>query len=395
MEGNIRNNIRHGALQSMALNMFQPFLGIFAIRLGASNTVVALLASLPALTSAAVMIPGAFWLERQPRRKVPTALFTLASRLVLALMALIPLFSKDSRAPLLAALIGLMNLPAAIATVSWQALMAEVFPLASRARIFALRNRYMSIASLIPILGVGYLLDRIRFPLGYQIFFLVALAVSLLEIMFLLRLNEGHAERIRPAARRSLAGIRQAVPFWRFTFVSLIFYFAWQMGWPLFTIYQVRYLGATNLWTALFSISITIAAVISSGWWGKQAERRGVIPPLVLAAGGLALTPIFFVLAKTLWPVIFFNLIIGVFTAGAYLLFFTALLETVPAEDRAAFIAYNNTLVNIAAFLAPLAGSLILDAIGIKGALLVTSGARFAGAAAIGVFLARPLRQPT
>lgn len=43
VERNRHYNILHGAMQSLALNMFQPFLGIFAIRLGGSNTSIALL----------------------------------------------------------------------------------------------------------------------------------------------------------------------------------------------------------------------------------------------------------------------------------------------------------------------------------------------------------------
>lgn len=128
MRDNIRYNNLHGVAQALAVNLFQPFLGIFAIKLGGSNTIVALLSALPALTSAVAMIPGAIWLERLPRRKGPAAVLFLVSRLFLLAIALVPLFSRDARAPLLAALAGLMNLPAAMATVSWTALCGDVFP---------------------------------------------------------------------------------------------------------------------------------------------------------------------------------------------------------------------------------------------------------------------------
>ncbi|MGE5528481.1 MAG: MFS transporter [Patescibacteria group bacterium] len=392
MDRNIRYNNLHGVAQSLALNMFQPFLGIFAIKLGAGNTTVALLSSLPALTSAAVMIPGAYWLERMPRRKGPTAVLFLASRVVLALLALVPLWRPDRRALLLAALIGLMNLPAAVASVSWQALCADIFPLASRAAIFAARNRWMALCGLAPTLAVGFFLDRLRFPLGYQAIFLVALAVSLLEIWFLTRLEEDGAARPAPRSR-SLARIRGESGFWRFTLVSLCFHFPWQMGWPLFTIYQVRYLGATNLWTAIFAVTSTISSVATYGWWGRRAERSGTTRMLVLAAGGLALTPVFFALSSSLYPVALFNLAVGFFAAGANLLFFSGLLEVTPEEDRAAYIAYNNTLVNLSAFAAPLLGGLCASWLGIKAALVVTAVARLCGAAIIARFLALPARQ--
>ena len=393
MERNRHYNILHGAMQSLALNMFQPFLGIFAIRLGGSNTIVALLSALPALTSAATMIPGAFWLARLPRRKGPAAALFLASRLFLLTIALVPLFSRDVRAPLLAALVGLMNLPAAMAMVSWTALCGDAFSPDVRAEIFAERNRWMALCGLLPTIAVGLFLDRVSFPLGYQLIFLLALGVSLVEIWFLQRLIEPPTVRIAAGHRRSLAAIRRETGFWRYTLVSLCFYFPWQMGWPLFTIYQVNHLHANNLWMAIIAVTGALGVWVSSNWWGRKSTQKGNVRLLVLATGGLALSPVFFVLSDALWPVALFNLVMGFFSAGALLLFFNGLLETIPAEDAAAYVAYHNTLVNLSAFMAPLVGTALLGLVSIKGALLINAGARLAGSLAIALWLAAPARQ--
>ena len=88
---NIKINIWHGALQNLANSVFTPFLGIFAIKLGATNSQVALLSSLPALMSVSAMIPGASFIRRFSTKKKITAAFFLANRLFIVAIACVPL----------------------------------------------------------------------------------------------------------------------------------------------------------------------------------------------------------------------------------------------------------------------------------------------------------------
>ena len=55
-------------------------------------------------------------------------------------------------------------------------------------------------------------------------------------------------------------------------------------------------------------------------------------------------------------------------------------------SESTKFIAYNNTLINLSAAIAPFVGNLATDLLGIKGALLTTAAVRAAGAVAFAWF---------
>lgn len=403
---NVKFSNLHGIAQSLVNSIYSPFVGVYAIKLGASNTQVALLSSLPALLSVLTMIPGAAYIRRFSHKKKVTAALFLSNRLFVLFLALVPFLGGGQMAAVLVALVGLMNLPGAIANVSWQALMAELVPLEARGDVFAVRNRLAILASFVPTMVAGYALDLLSFPTGYQLIFALAFVLSLAEIVLFMRLQEdgespapvtsgsrGRASflpfgALSPSAlvglaRAKWAEVRSHSRYLEFTVKSLVYYFGWQMGWPLFTIYYVKVLSANNAWIAAFTVTGSVAQFLSFRWWGRIATQRGNIPVLALATMGMALTPVLVAVSSQLWMVQLFNLSMGFFTAGTVLLLFNALLEVTPAADRASYIAYNNTLVNISAAIAPFAGDFVLELLGIRGALWVTAVMRFAGSVAI------------
>ena len=400
---NIKINIWHGALQNLANSVFTPFLGIFAIKLGATNSQVALLSSLPALMSVAAMIPGASFIRRFSTKKKITAAFFLANRLFILAIACVPLFTGDTRAAVLVALVGLMNLPGAIANVSWQSLMGDIIPPKERGSVFARRNQWSGLVGFLPTLLAGKMLDLLSFPSGYQVMFLVAFCVSLIEIAIFTLIQEGDAkgeskvkeaatlvpDRSQPVRKRFKTEIRTVLAhkqYFRYNLCSVLFHFGWQMGWPLFTIYQVKHLGADNFWMAWFTVSQGIASFLSYRWWGRYADRVGNMRGLVFATLGMAVNPVFYVLSSKLWMIAFFNLSMGFFVAGTVLILFNSLLEVSPKEHRTKFIAYNNTLINLSAAIAPFVGNFAADLLGIKGALLATAAVRAAGAFAFACY---------
>lgn len=440
LDHNIRINIWHGALQNLANSVFTPFLGIFAIKLGATNTQIALLSSLPALMSVAAMIPGASFIRRFNTKKKITAAFFLANRLFIIAIACVPLFTGDSRAAALVALVGLMNLPGAIANVSWQSLMGDIIPSQERGSVFARRNKWSGLVGFLPTLLAGKMLDLLSFPSGYQLMFMVAFCVSLIEIAVFTMIKEGDAKdgiaqkascsspvpasvpltepelALESASASATASMpvpapspistsasRQRKPilenikteirvvlahkqYFRYNLCSVLFHFGWQMGWPLFTIYQVKHLGADNFWMALFAVTQGIASFLSYQWWGHYADRVGNIRGLVLATAGMAINPIFYALSNQLWMIALFSMSMGFFVAGTVLILFNSLLEVSPKEHRTKFIAYNNTLINLSAAIAPFIGNIAADILGIKGALLATAAVRAAGAFAFAWF---------
>ena len=211
LESNIRINTLHGITQVMALNMVQPFVGIFAVKLGATNYQIALLSSAPAVVSLLAMIPGARFIDRYPRKKRVTMAFLMAHRTFFLGLACLPFFSPDRRAAVLVALIALMNFPGAIGNISWQSFISGIIPPQLRPTAFAQRNRMMNLIGTLVVLLAGRMLDIISFPLGYQIAFVIAFGLALLERQMLAQVDEEHGVALSssPAAAPARPGRRE------------------------------------------------------------------------------------------------------------------------------------------------------------------------------------------
>ncbi|MHB0885711.1 MAG: MFS transporter [Bacillota bacterium] len=385
LERNIWTNTAHGIFSVAAANMIQPFISIFAIRAGATNFQVAMLSTAPALISLLTMIPGAALVDRRTDKKRLTALFFLAHRFFYFLIALIPFFTVDHRAGVLVVAVALMNLPGSVSNVAWQGFIAAIIPPDRRPSAFAQRNLWMNVAGTVMVLIVGPAIDIIGYPFGYQVVFALAFLLALVEIWVFRRLEEepspaGAGRRAPSLSLRNLARDIAAEPrFVRYTLASFGFYLAWQSAWPLFSLYQVRVLGADNTWVSILNLANTGGAIFGYGWWARYAERNGNLKALFVASAGIFIVPAVYAFSNSLYHVAFWNLATGLIFSGVTLTLFNTLLEMTPDDRKTTYIAYYNTAVTVAAVLAPLVGVALLDLLGFMWAFLATALLRIIG----------------
>ena len=407
-ERNIRYNVQHGVASVLPANLAVPFFGILALKMGASNFQIALLSSAPAIMSLLVMIPGAIYVDRFSLKKRVTTMFFWANRVFYLLLACVPFFTEDRRAAALVVAVALMNLPGAIGNVAWQSFISRVIPSSRRAQAFAHRNRWMNVVGTVAVVIAGRALDIMRFPLGYQVMFLVAFVAAMVEIRIFQRIEEpeappggnsgaatsagsGTPSRAGPnGLRRRLIDLPGSVRwawrdilshprFVRFTLAAVVFYFMWQIAWPLFTLYQVKELGANNLWVSLLTLANSSGALFGYGLWAKVADRRGHLGSLCLASTGMFLVPLFYALLHSLVALAILNLAVGVIFSGVILGLFNALLESVPEERTTTYIAYYNTAITLTTVFAPLVGVGLLKLTGFFWAFLICAVGRVLG----------------
>lgn len=391
LERNIRLNIYHGVLNMTALNMVQPFISIFAMKLAATDSQVALLSSAPAVVSLLAMIPGGKYADAQPQKKRITAVFFLMHRMFWLLMAMIPFFSQDLRPTLLVGIVALMNLPGAMGNVAWQGFIGGVVPQSRRADAFAARSRAMNIAGTAMVLIVGRLLDMMSFPLGYQIVFCSAFAMALVEIWVFSRIEEEAAPDARRVSgpefwrgfgRSFIADVKEMAKnnrFLRYTAASIFFYFAWQAPWPLFSIYQFRVLNANNMWISILNLTNTGGSLVGYGFWARYMNRHGTFKTLFASTVGIFVVPLAYAFSTDLYMIAFFNLVTGAIFSGVNLALFNALLEVVPESRRTTYIAYYTTVVNFATIFAPITGVAIYKLVGFRWAFIITAALRLLG----------------
>ncbi|MGE5653238.1 MAG: MFS transporter, partial [Bacillota bacterium] len=336
------------------------------------------------------MIPGARYIDRQPRKKAITGRILLAHRFFFLLVAMIPFFTQDYRASLFVAAVALMNLPGAIGNVAWQSFISKVIPPDRRANAFASRNRMMNIVGTAVTLITGRALDIMSFPVGYQVVFALAFVMAIAEIWVFNRIDEGDTT-VAPAPTRKAsdglaAGIGNALReigqqrrFLRFILASLFFHFTWQIPWPLFTLYQVGELHANNTWVSALSLINTGGSLMGYGFWARYSEKRGNLQTLFASSIWIFLVPLAYAFSRSLYTIAAFNLVTGMIFSGVNLALFNALLEVTPEENKTSYIAYHNTATSLSAVFAPMVGVALRNMWGFQIAFVICAAMRFTG----------------
>jgi MFS family permease len=366
------------------------FVSVFAIRLGASNTLVGMLVSLPALINIFWLIPSARIIERQ-RRRLPIIVLTgFLQRLGYLLIALMPFVLHVHRPEALVALVALITFPTAMASVAFTSLIADVVPTDKRAQVFSIRNVLVSTVSTITVLISGKLLDLLPFPFNYQLLFGAGFAASLVSLYYVSRIQVADAvvakQQLRRKTllatrlRRIVKQIMNQRDFVSFSASAFVFHWGIYLPSALYAIYRVRNLAASDTWIGLLAMVQNAVTIVTYFYWGRVVSRKGNRLVLLISSLGLILFPVLTGLSPRIEPLLLVSVIGGIFGAGFNLSFFNTLLEVCPQERRPSYVALNTTLINVAAFLAPLLGTSLANLLDIRIALLIAGGVRLVGA---------------
>ncbi len=366
------------------------FLAVFVIRLGGSDTHVGLLSSLPALITIFASLPGSRLVEREKKPLSVLLISAFLHRSGYLAIALVPFFLATNRADAIVVLVALLTIPVATANIAFTTMFGKAVAPENRARVVAVRNVWVGITSTLTAFFGGKFLDQVLFPINYQILFLIAFAGSMLSQYYLARIRlpaetstvSARARSATGGARAFLATLRGNRKYTRFAFASFIFHWGLFFPVPLYSIYWVRVLEASDGWIGAFSMVASATTIVFYPLWSRMTTRRGNHPAIVLATAGLALYPLMTAFSPNVEWILFVSFVGGVFTAGYGLGFFNGLLEVCPEQNRARYIAVYNVLVNIAAFVAPILATSLTLIFGIHAMLLLGATLRALGALA-------------
>ncbi len=387
---NIRLNTLNGTLQSVSLNLYNPFLGIDIIRLGGTGWEVGLLSALPPLGQTLSTIAGARWLGGRANPKRAGALTFAAARLLLLGLAAIHLGIRGGTAagswrPLaLVSLVALISLPGAVGNLSWQAVLTGLLRPSSRASALAIRGVLASLAGVVVPLAAGWWARSDSGVGAYPWLYCLAALVGLAEaaVFWSMRGNPPVATRrepILPAARRLWAD----GPYRAYTLCCLPFYLGWLMAWPLFTTYQVRVAHATNLWMAGFTAVNSLAAAVGSALWARFGNRAGARLALPVACLLLTVVPLQYVFAPGLWGIALSNVLGGLFGSGVNLFLLVRLMEVAPVEDRVVAMGVASTVLGAVGVAGPMLGIALAHVLPMPGTFWVPTLLRASGGVAL------------
>lgn len=389
----VKFNVYNGIFLAIATNLVNPYYAKFAQRLGASDYHLAFLNSGPAFVSIFALIPGALIIEALGRKQHTTSIFMLIHKLFFLMLAIVPWLSGVSKPGVFVALVALMNFPGAIYSTGYQSSVGDLFPAKERYDAMSLRNRYADLFRLIITFLSGFALTTVSQNNGhtlimYQVFFVIAFIFGCFEVYtyyaFENLSKHSSGKRITITAfyhtlKSGVAYVIQNSEFKLFFICSLIFHFGWQMGWPLFNIYMLQTLSASEGWLSAVSIASALSSILTVTYWGKFAQKHGNTIAIIIATFGMSITPFLYVVSESLAMLVVFNVLIGISITGTTLVLFNMLLDVTPSSNRTTIISIYNTLIAVSATIAPIIGVAIKDAKGLSFALITVGLLRLLG----------------
>ena len=378
-----------GVLSGSTVN----FLNIYATRLGATGFQIGLIGAMAAIVNLFLAIPAGRWLEK---RHIGTAMFwtSVYYRIGFLGFILLPwLFNEAGQIIAIIVLTFVMAIPLTPLGVGFNALFAEAVPTEYRAHVAGIRNVMLAITFMVTSLISGYILDRVAFPIGYQIVFaigFVGAAMSSYHLYFIIPLGR---EKTSVPAQPTADSTSQAdaprkpasllrLDIWNTPYRNILlglfgYHFAQYLALPIFPLFNVRELNLNDnqigIGTALFYLTVFLGSTqlrkVVHRIGNKRATGWGVL--------GMALYPIFIAFSQNAWHFYAVSIIGGFiwsFAGGSYANY---MLEHIPAHDRPPHLAWYNIMLNLAVLVGSLGGPAIADQLGLFGALILFGILRF------------------
>ncbi len=363
------------------------FLPVFLARLGASPTLISWLTSAPALMAVFLLIPGAMVSERQAnqvRVRVTFSVFILATYL---LCALAPFVVPAAHLPVvLVALWTVRTLADTLALPAWTSVVAAAVSPARRARLNGTRWAIMSLVSAMSSAFFGWLLERVAFPLNYQLVFAISFVLAGLDPLFFSRIRVPHLERPVLESRNVLRRFSEYLsPVMRHRLflatlgATILYRVALNMPVPLFSLFWVNRLQASDMLIGLRGTVGYGALVVGYTFWGRSANRLGRRKLLYLSCLGLATYPLLTALSPSAIWLLPAALIWGFTLSGVDVGLFELMLSSCPRDRRPLFAAVWNIVANTAIFLGPLLGAALSNVVGLGTALIIAAALQVVG----------------
>jgi hypothetical protein len=360
-----------------------PFLPVLLTRLGASTLEISLLTFMPALTGVLLAIPLGNFLESR-KNIIPWFSFArLGVLLSYGFTGMLVFLLPEASAILgILGLWAIATVPQTILAICFSVVMNKVAGSQGRFELMSHRWSILGFTNAITALIAGQFLDRVAFPLNYQILFITLSIGGLISFYFSSKIvvpdNVLRVEKIKRSIKDQITSYGSLIlsekPFVSFIWKRFVFLTGAALAAPLLPIYYVREINASDYWIALIHIASNTTVIVGYFFWMNQSRRRGSRIVLLATTLGSAMYPILVGISQQVWPVVIFAGLNGIFQAGLNLIFFDELMKRVPPDHSATFVAVAQTLQYLSMVAAPLLAPALSKWLGFGNSLMLAGG---------------------
>ena len=373
----LKNIIRDGvASQAMGILTGGAFLIAFAVKLGASNFVIGLLAAIGPL-SQLLQLPSIFLVEKIRNRRLITVVAAGLSRLCWLIIALSPfIFPAKIAVAVLLILLTAVSAFGAVSGCSWNSWMRDLIPENMMGSFFSKRMRIATGIGIVLSILAAFYLDfwKKQFAeqelAGYSILFLIGFAAGMTGLLFLAKTPE---VKMPQAEGKPKILTLLSQPFRDENFRKLIAFmcswnFAVNLAAPFFMVYMLKRLGLSMSFIIGLSIVSQVFNFLFLKIWGRYTDRfsnksvlaiSGPLFMLSILAWTFTTMPEKYFLTIPLLVAI--HIIMGLASAGVSLASGNISLKLAPKGQATAYLATNTIANSVAAGIAPILGGKFAD----------------------------------
>ena len=365
----LRCSYVHGLLGTIfGASVGGMFLTGCALKLGASNLQIGILAAIPNALSF-MQLWSAYVLERSGARRRLCLRSSMLSVSVWAVVAAMPFVLPADppwlRLYTLFAVVGIAAAAGMVAGNSWTAWIADLVPADRYGRFFARRSMIAGPAAMAFAMLEGVFLDWAKTLQAFCTVFAVGVAAGWASIAAL-----GRQADVPMARRRAETG--EHLPFRHLlaeavrdrqlraiTLFVVLWRFAWMVSMPFYMVFMLDSLGMRFLWVGGLTTTYSVVGVLCNPFWGAIADRTGGKRMVVWtsALATLGAMPWLLVGTGNFWyllPAIYAYT--AFFDTGWGLGLMTLLLGSLPKEGRSVYLALYGAVTGTFATVAPVIG---------------------------------------
>lgn len=298
----LKISVKEGCSYSFMDGFGLRYITPYALALGANNSVIGLISSLPGLLGNLTQLYSSKLVERVPRKKLVFWSVFLQAILWLPLLFVGYLYFFMSldlfmTSFLLVVTYTAMIVAGAFAGPAWSSWMRDLVPQERLGRYFGMRNRMVNIFILFCMLAAGWILDYFETGnvfIGFAILFVIAFIGRSFSAYFFTRQYEPKL-KIRDGYYFSFFEFVKKMPsnnYGKFVIFSSLISFSVAIGSPFLGVYMLKDLSLNYFQYTLICLSSLIATIIFMPLWGKFVDKYGNINTMKVTAFFIWLLPI-------------------------------------------------------------------------------------------------------
>ncbi|MDW7680187.1 MAG: MFS transporter [bacterium] len=372
VEAGLKAVIKDGvASQTMLTLTAGVFLIAFALKLGASNVMIGLLAAIPPLTNL-VQIPAILLVEKVRMRKKIAVYAAVSSRSFLLFIGIIPFVWSANKA-LAFLLIGLLlhTILNSILVCCWNSWMRDLIPQNQLGSFVSKRLSFATIPAIFLTLAAGMFIDAWtkQFPdqaiFSYSALFILGFVAGIVGAYIISTIPE--PEMIEPTDRINLMELI-LLPFKDINYRKLLMFlgswnFALNLAGPFFAVYLIKRLELGMAFVAGFTIISQLSYLTFLRIWGRLTDKfsnksvltvSGTMNIFCILGWTFTTMPERYVLTIPLLIVI--HIFMGIATAGVALASGNIGLKLAPRGKATSYLAAASIVNSVAAGVAPVLG---------------------------------------